>query len=421
MGRIQGVPALLLEQGPVAQDGRRWFRVLAADLSQGWLRLGEAVSRTPAELRVPAGTLAEACSPDDAACWQTPNAGEPVQWDGSRAMTLLTASQKPRCMSAMPCRRETPWLKLTDGVKQGWVDADSVRFTWAPSGALLESRPCAGPMAYGLQGLARGPFLGRPEWAELTALVQLPSSSPGGSESIATVQLSKGRLTLLSMECRRQEFAAAEEGLVDLAAFQCIAPGSCQHALLLEAHYRTGHSSGSTLYVVSGQSFQLPQVRALALHRSAAEGANSYEATASWWVENTPQAEGATLWIVRATREHVLDGKSLPPQVGVEQLTVGAVDDHPSHPAHPTPRAFQAVLLAEGATREGLLAKLGPVETCLGQPIPRFELLRGGTWVHAAGRLFETPQQAAAWKATVHRCGMKQGFTFASLPNLARQ
>jgi hypothetical protein len=267
----------------------------------------------------------------------------------------------------------------------------------------------------------RGPFLRRPEWAELTALVQVPASSVSVSEPIATAQLSNGRLTLLSKECRRQEFVTADAGLVDLAAFRCISPDTCQHALLLEARYRTGHSSGSTLYVVSGQSFSLPQVRALELRASSAEGGSSYEASASWWVEDAPQGEGGTLWIVRATKEQVENGKPKPPRVGVEQVTVGPVDEHPTHPAHPTPRTFQAILLAEGETRDSLLAKLGSLETCLGQPVPRFELLRAGRWVHAAGRLFETAQQAAAWKAAVHRCGMKQGFTFATLPNLTRQ
>jgi hypothetical protein len=417
-GRVQGAPALVLEQGPAAKEGRRWFRVFAADLSQGWLPLAADVLRASPELRVPPGTSGEPCSPDDAACGQNPSAGAPVEWDGSRAMQVLAASVKPRCTSAMPCLRETPWLQLSDGAKQGWVDAESVRLTWAPVDAAPEGRPCAVHLAYGLQGLVRGPFLGHPEMAELTALVQVPSSSVLVPEPISTVQLSNRRLTLLSKECRRQEFASADEGLVDLAAFQCIAPDTCQHALLLEAHYRTGHSSGSKLYVISGQSFQLPQARALELRRSAAEGDNAYEASASWWVENSPQAEGATLWIVRATKEHVDSGKKMPPRVGVEQVTVGPVDDHPTHPAHPTPRAFQAVLLAEGATRDSMLAKLGPLEACLGQPIPRFELLRGGNWVHAAGRLFETQQQAAAWKASVHRCGMTKGFTFATLPSL---
>jgi hypothetical protein len=420
-GLLQGNPALVLEQGPVAQDGRRWFRVLGADLSHGWLRLREQVSRTPAVLNVPAGTLGEACSPDDAACWQNPNTAEAVEWDGTRAMTLLAASTKPRCTSAVPCLRETPWLKLTDGVKQGWVDAAEVSLTWRLGDVAPEGRPCAKHLETGLGGLVRGPFLYHPERAGLTALVQLPTRSQAVPEPISTVQLSKGSLSLLSTECRRQDFATAEDGLVDLTAFQCIAPGLCQHALLLEAQYRTGHSSGSRLYIVSGHSFQLPQVRAIELQRSAAEGANSYEASASWWVENASPDEGGTLWIVRATKQHVEDGKPRPPRVGVEQVTMGPVDDHPTHPAHPTPRAFQAVLLAEGATRDSLLAKLGSVETCLGQPLPRFELLRGGSWVHAAGRLFETPQQAAAWKAAVHRCGMKQGFTFATLPNLSRQ
>ncbi len=420
-GRVQGAPALLLEQGPAGKDGRRWFRILAADLSQGWLPLAADVLRAPAELRVPPGASGEPCSPDDEACWQNPSAGEPVAWDGSRGMQLLAASVKPRCTRAVPCLRETPWLKFGDGAKQGWVDAESVRLTWAPVDAAPEGRPCAVHLAYGLQGLVRGPFLGHPELAGLTAMVQVPSSSVLVPEPLSTVQLSSGRLTLLSKECRRQEFASADEGLVDLAAFQCISPETCQHALLLEAHYRTGHSSGAKLYVISGQSFHLPQVSAVELQRSAAEGANSYEATASWWVENSPQAEGATLWIVRATKEQVDSGQTKPPRVGVEQVTIGPVDDHPTHPAHPTPRVFQAVLLAEGATSDSLLAKLGSLETCLGQPIPRFELLRGSSWVHAAGRLFETQQQAAAWKAAVHRCGMKQGFTFATLPNLARQ
>jgi hypothetical protein len=420
-GSVQGAPALVLEQGPAARDGFLWLRVLTADLSHGWLRLKEPVRRVPVEIRVHAGTSGEPCSPDDAACWQNPNAGEPVSWDGSRSMAIVGASQKPRCTSAVPCPRETPWLKLTDGATQGWVDAESVGLTWAPVGPSPESRPCATHLAYGLQGLVRGPFLLRPEWAGLTALVQLPTSSVLISEPISTVQLASGRLTLVSQECRRQEFVAPDEGLVDLAAFRCISPDTCQHAVLLEGRYRTGHSSGSTLYVVSGKSFHLPQVRAIALDRSAAEGRSSYEASASWWVESAPQAEGGTLWIVQAIKEHVEDGKPKPSRVGVEQVTVGPVDEHPEHPAHPTPRAFQAILLAEGETRDSLMAKLGSLETCLGQPIPRFEVPRGGRWLHAAGRLFETPQQAAAWKAAVHRCGMKQGFTFATLPNLARQ
>jgi hypothetical protein len=420
-GRVQGAPALLLEQGPADKDGRRWFRILAADLTQGWLPLAANVLRASAELRVPPGTLGESCSPDDEACWNNENAAEAVEWDGSRGMQVLAASVKPRCMSAVPCLRETPWLRLSDGAKQGWVDADSVRLTWAPVDAAPEGRPCAVHLAYGLQGLVRGPFLGHPELAGLTAMVQVPSSSVLVPEPLSTVLLSNRSLTLLSKECRRQEFAAADEGLVDLAAFQCIAPETCQHALLLQAHYRTGHSSGAKLYVISGQSFHLPQVSALELQSSAAEGESSYEATASWWVENSPQAEGATLWIVRATKDHVDNGQAKSPRVGVEQVNVGPVDDHPTHPAHPTPRVFQAVLLAEGPTRDSLLARLGTLETCLGQPIPRFELLRGTSWVHAAGRLFETPQQAAAWKAAVHRCGMRQGFTFATLPNLSRQ
>jgi hypothetical protein len=271
-GSVQGAPALLLEQGPATRDGRLWVRVLTADLSQGWLSLKEPVRRVPAKLRVPAGTFGEQCSPDEATCWQNPNAAEPVQWDGSRSMAVLGASLKPRCTSAMPCLRETPWLKLTDGAKQGWVDAESVSLTWEPVDAAPEGRPCAVHLAYGLQGLVRGPFLRRPEWAELTALVQVPASSVSVSEPIATAQLSNGRLTLLSKECRRQEFVTADAGLVDLAAFRCISPDTCQHALLLEARYRTGHSSGSTLYVVSGQSFSLPQVRALELRASSAEG-----------------------------------------------------------------------------------------------------------------------------------------------------
>jgi len=420
-GRVQGAPALLLEQGPAAREGTRWFRVLTADLSQGWLPLAANVARAPARLRVPAGALGEPCSPDDEACWRNPNAAEAVEWDGSRDMQVLAASVKPRCTSAVPCLRETPWLKLTDGTKQGWVDAESVSLTWAPVDAAPVGRPCAVHLAYGLQGLVRGPFLGHPELSGITALVQVPSKSSASlPEPISTVLLSNRSLTLLSQECRRQEFSDADDGLVDLAAFQCVAPEACQHALMLEAHYRTGHSSGARLYLVSSRSFHLPQVSALELQRSAAEGESSYEASASWWAESSPQAEGATLWIVRATKEHVDDGKAQAPRVGVEQVSVGPVDDHPTHPAHPTPRVFQAVLLAEGATRDSLLAKLGSVEACLGQPLPRFELLRGGSWVHAAGRLFETPQQAAAWKAAVHRCGVKQGFTFATLPNLAR-
>ena len=419
-GRVQGAPALVLEQGPAGKEGRRWFRILAADLSQGWVPLASDVLRASAELRVLPGTAGEPCSPDEA-CWQRPEAGELVSWAGSRGMQFLAASVKTRCTGPGPCLRETPWLRLNDGGKHGWVDAASVVITWAPVDAAPAARPCAVHLAYGLQGLVREPFLGHPELSGLTAMVQVPSSSMLVQEPLSTVLLSNRRLTLLSKECRRQEFALEDEGLVDLAAFQCITPENCQHALLLEAHYRTGHSSGAKLFVISGQSFHLPQVSALELRRSAAEGNNSYEASASWWVENSPQAEGATLWIVRATKEHVDNGQRRPSRVGVEQVTVGPVDDHPTHPAHPTPRVFQAVVLAEGATRDSLLAKLGTLETCLGQPLPRFELLRGTSWVHAAGRLFETPQQAAAWKAAVHRCGMKQGFTFATLPNLARQ
>ncbi|MDY7226063.1 hypothetical protein [Hyalangium rubrum] len=367
-GTVQGAPVLLLEDGPTGPDGRRWFRVLTADLSQGWLALAGTVRRAPGELRDASG---QPCSLEDARC-QPGNTGA------------------------------------------------TLSLTWGPVDPAPEGRPCAAHLAYGLQGLVRGPFLRRPEWGGLDALVQVPSSARSRAEPLATVQLSKGRLTLLSKECRRQEFASPEDALVDLAAFRCIAPDACQHALLLETRHRAEQGERSMLYVISGQSFRLPEVRALALGGTLKQGTSTSRTEASWWVESAPQAEGATLWIVRALKEHVENGKAQPPRVGVEQVDVGPVDGHPEHPAHPTPRAYQAILLAEGETREGLAARLGTLETCLGQPVPRFELLRGGRWVHAAGRLFETQQQAAAWKAAVHRCGMKQGFTFATLPSFSR-
>jgi hypothetical protein len=415
---LPGAPALLLEEGPAARDGRRWFRVLTSDLSQGWLPLAADVRRAPAELRATSG---QRCSPDDDACRAGDDDGGEVKWEPARALTFVSASRKPRCLSAAPCLHATPWLRLTDGKQEGWVDAAEVGLTWEPVDAAPAGRECALHLAFGLQGLVKGPFLRREEWAGLTALVQVPSSSLGVSEPIATVTLSSSHLSLVSTRCRRQEFATAEEGLVDLAAFQCISPDTCQHALLLEARHRSGHREGSVLYVIDGQSFQLPQVRALELGGSGAEGANAWQGAASWWVEHSPQGEGGTLWIVRATKELRTDGKAKPPRASVEQVTVGPVDDHPEHPAHPTPRAFQAILLAEGASRDELAAKLSPLEACLGRPVPRFEVLRSGRWSWAAGRLFETAQQAAAWKAAVHRCGMKQGFTYASIPNATRK
>ncbi len=354
-GPVKGAPALLLEEGLAASDGRRWVRVLTADLSRGWLPLAASAPRAPVELR--SAVSGAPCASGDAACLE-------------RA-----------------------------------VEAEDASLSWEPVAALPEGRECAWHQAFGMEGLVRGPFLRRPAWAGLTALVRVPSSAPSVAEPLAAVRLSNGRLTLVSEACRQQEFGVPQDGLVDLTDFQCISPERCQHALLVEAQHRSGQGSGSTLYLVSGQTFQLPQVRALELNDTGAQAAH-----ASWWVEHAPRGEGGTLWIVRAM-------KTKSPSVGVEQVTVGPVPAHPEHPAHPTPRAFQALLLEEGPTRESLAATVSPLEACLGQPVPRFELPRNGRWVWAAGRLFETTQQAAAWKATVHRCGMKQGFTLASLPN----
>lgn len=415
-GAVHGAPALLLEEGPTAKDGRRWFRVLTAALAQGWLPLAANTVRTPAELRATSGST---CSPDDAACLA--NDEGTLRWEGPQPLTFLGASRKPRCQSAEPCLQETPWLKLGDGTRQGWVDARDVTLTWEPVDGAPAGRECATHLAFGLQGLVRGPFLTREEWKELSALVQVPSQSLGVEDPVSTVLLNKNRgLTVLSKACRRQEFDVPDSRLVDLAGFECITPGTCEHALLVQGLYRSGHSRGSTLFIVSGQTFQLPHVEAQELSGSGAEGENAYQADAVWWVEPAPQDTGAVVWIVQATKEHVEEGKARSPKVGVRQLTVGPVAGHPDHPAHPTPRAFQAILLAEGPNRDSLTAQVAPVEACLGRRVPRFELLRNGRWLWAAGRLFETTQEGAAWKAAVHRCGMKKGFTFASLPNVSR-
>lgn len=413
---LQGSPALVLDVAS-APDGSAWYRVLGADLHHGWLRLGEDARWAPAELRVEPEELYECPPEQEDGCGAPEDFHEQMaQWDSRLPVSVLGASQRGRCLGPpRPLVCEVPWLKVSDGVRTGWADPERLRMSWAP---VTPGRggACVPQAAFGLEGLVRGLFLHRPEWKELEALVyRAPrKAGPGCAAGVLTAAVLSGdSVTLLSNDCQRVPLPPVEEEpFTDLVGFEFLEGKGCRDALLLDASHSSGHGDGTTLFIIPGEGLRRSRVKSHPVSASRAEGESSFTSDGAWWTE--PSGKGHTLWLAHATKEQVENGAARPPKATAERVSLNAQGRPVASAAR---RGFPAVLLAEHEAGEDsaahavaereLAARVAPVEACLKRPVPRFQVLREGTWRLVAGRLFEDSRRADAWKKELGRCGVK--------------